>query len=51
MARQSSVNLRVRVVCDTCTIPALSRRAYVSSRRLKPKTGNQKLGVLGAQSA
>ena len=46
MARQSGVNLRVRVRGDICIVPVLSRRAWLSSRTLKPKTGNQKLAIL-----
>ena len=51
VAGQSSVSLCVRLRGDACMIPVLSRRAWLSSRRLKPTTGNQKLTILDINSA
>ena len=46
-----ALNLRVCVRGDACMIPALSRRALLSSRTLKLTTGNQKVTTLDTNSA
>ena len=46
-----ALNLRVYVRGDACMIPALSRRAWLSSRTLKLTTDNQKVTTLETNSA